>query len=178
MRHQYLQLLLRQIAEKLGYRAGIETTIPNSQQRVDVLITGHDTTIACEIPISTKYREYRNLRKCFDAGYQWVVSVALDRETLNFVRARSAYFLTPNEKERTRFFFPEELEEFLKNLAAQLKPANGEKIIRGYRVRVTYETVSPEEVRTRRMEIAGVIARMILSDQAKKAKSSRSNLKI
>lgn len=169
-RHQQIQLLVRNSALELGYGAEIEQQIQGGLQLVDVGIRGHNIRVACEIPISSKYKEYGNIRKCLDAGFDYVVSVALEREILNIVKKRAWDKLTEEEKKRVRFFFPEELTEFLTELKLLPETGGEVKVVRGYKVRVVYLPVSPQESQRRRSAIAEVIARSVLRDQEQRGK--------
>lgn len=167
IRHQQIQLFLRNNVVRLGYGAEIEQQLAtDSRQKVDVGIRGNGVRVACEIPISTKYNEYPNIRKCLDAGYDYVVSVALDRGTLGIVSNGCQGKLTEEEKARVKFLFPEELIEFLKELKSKPVVDTGDaKEVLGYKLRVTHVPVSPEEAKSKRSAIAEIMARSILRER-------------
>lgn len=137
VRHQQLQLLIRNHALQLGYGVEIkQQLVAHSRQKVDVGIKGNGIRVACEIPISTKYYEYPNIRKCLDNDYDYVISVALDRKTLNIVSRACEDKLTDKKRARIRFFLPEELIEFLKQFN-RTSNASSDRVteVRGWKVR-------------------------------------------
>lgn len=145
-KHRYLQQFIKQLAEEMGYRAIIEKQTPTGRL-IDVSIEGPQVSIACEIPISTVYSELENIKKCLEAGYDYVISVATERKVLNTVKRGVSHKLDAEELKRVYFFLPEELSTFLKQLET---PKPTESIIKGYRVRVNYKLVDgrkTEEIR-------------------------------
>jgi len=119
--------------------------------------------VACEIPISTKYQEEGNIRKCLAAGFDFVVSVALDRATLRTVESRIMHLIAPEECDRVKFLFPEELAKLLETLEEQeSQPSSGlvgerESFVRGYRVSTRILHTSSDEARDRNTRVASVI---------------------
>lgn len=164
IKHQYLQLLIKQLANEAGYRATIEAPITNSLQRVDVSVEGHGVLIACEIPISTRYKELGNIQKCLDAGYDHVISIAVERRTLEIVRRQLEPALSAEDMRKVRFFYPEELEEFLKQLQVPLTIQEGEQLIRGYRVKTKFIPVSTEEIAAKRKTLLSILTKESLQD--------------
>jgi len=172
-RHQYIQLIVSQIALNLGYGACVEQQIPKTQKRVDVGIRGRTFTVACEIPITTKHNELGNIRKCLNAGYDYVASVALDRETLRIVEKDVLPVLSPEEKVRVRFFFPEELSNFLEQLGDGAEKSEevfegDEQFVRGYKVTTRFSCLPEKEVKTKREAIAKILARALVRNSREK----------
>lgn len=164
-RHKDLQRLIKEAAEERGFRATIEETILDGAGRVDVSLSRAGRRIACEISIaSARDQELGNVEKCLDAGFDEVILIASTKRQL----ATLCKFITPHLDEdaasRVRFHTPEDVIIRLDELVAATLVT--EQTSRGYRVRVTREVVSAEQVKTRREAIAGVVARSIV--QAKK----------
>lgn len=170
-RHKYVQLLVSQLALNLGYGAIVEEQIPGTKRRVDVSIRGRSVQVACEIPITTKCLENGNIRKCLDAGYDYVVSVALDRATLRTVEERVSPILRPDKIGRVRFFFPEELSCFLESLEEAPVPpemtGGTESFFRGYTVRIRLVEFPPDEVARRREGVCRIIAEALVREKQK-----------
>ncbi len=74
--------MIKQIAEKNGYRAVIEEEIPEKSGRVDVGLEKDGEKIACEISITTTpEHEFKNIEKCLKAGYNKVLFCSPEYET-------------------------------------------------------------------------------------------------
>jgi len=160
--HQYIQRVVADLAKELGFQASIEHAIEGG--RIDVAIISKSVSIACEVPVTTKYHEWRNIKKCFNAGYNYVVSVSLEKDVLDIVRRNTLGKLSADEKGRVRFFFPEQLEEFLREILAQdANVIDHEAICDGRKVKVTYRSISPEETQGKHRIIANVLAQSLLS---------------
>lgn len=168
-RHKYVQLLVSQLALNLGYGAIVEDLIPGTRKRVDVSIRGRNVRVACEIPVTTVLQENGNIRKCLDAGYDYVVSVALDRASLQTVEERVSPILRPDEIGRVKFFFPEELSQFLESLEeAPASPAmigNAGRPVRGYKVTIRHADLPQDEIARRRRHICHIIAQSLVRER-------------
>lgn len=155
--HQYLQQLFKQVAEERGFRAVIEEPILGGAGKVDIALSRGDLRIACEISVTTgRDQELGNIEKCLAAGYSQVVLVGAEQRHLNAVQKFIERNLDPADSQRVRFLLPE---AFIAHLDSLGETPTAERTVRGYKVRVTRERVSPEEAANRRAEIAKVIAR-------------------
>jgi len=117
--HKHLQMMLKEQAELFGWRAVIEERIPRSLESVDLGLRKGDIQVAIEISATTKPdQEIQNIRKCLDAGYDYVVSVlpSDDKKFSSFKRETKKSF-TFKERERLRFYHPSNVKEFLSNLS-------------------------------------------------------------
>lgn len=162
-RHQYIQMVIKKLAESVGYSAKIEVMIPEGS--VDVVIYGkNNLRIACEVPVSSKYSEAGNLKKCIVNNFDYVVSVALERKTLDVVKNNVNEKLTETELEKVKFFLPEELVDFLKALK---HPHSEATIIRGWKVFVKYNSVNPVSLKQKK----DTINKILLNAMQKKKKA-------
>lgn len=162
-RHRYLQHLVKELAEQQGFRAVIEAPVPAGGQ-VDVLLTRDGKVVAVEVSVSTPPEQEReNLRKCLGAGYEQVALV-LAKSARTEARYRSAVLegLSPAEIERITLLSPEDVPDFIAGLAPPPDPT--EKVVRGYKVRVSQSAVSPQEARARRETLARLVARSMRRD--------------
>ncbi len=158
-RHRYLQSLVKELAEQQGFRATVEAPIACGQ--VDVLLERDGLRVAVEVSVTTPVEQERaNLRKCLDAGFGRVaVVLAKSRTTSGRYRAALLETLSAEERERVSLLAPEDLPDFIAALAPAPPPE--EKLIKGYRVRVSHAEVTPEEAKTRRDQLARLVARSL-----------------
>lgn len=157
-KHRYLQNLVKEIGEQHGFRGVIEAPLPMGVGQIDVLLQQGDTVLAIEVSVSTPANwERENIRKCLAAGYDRVALV-LAKTTASQARYRAAVLegLSEDERARLTFLLPEEAPDFIASHAPQAQPK--ETVVKGYRVRVTHASVSPEEAKARRDTLARVIA--------------------
>lgn len=164
--HQFTQLVIKSGAENIGYIARLEQKITfkgsKKYRSVDVVIEGRGLSIACEVPVSTKYNEYGNIKKCLEHGFDLVISVSMERKTLDIVEKSLLDKLTSEEFEKVRFFTPEELFEFLQQV-----PVNEVRnsVVCGYNVKTTYIQTSSEERDKRRNQLARIFSKSLLRER-------------
>jgi hypothetical protein len=157
--HRYIQQLIKQYAEGLGYKASIEENVLGGRG-IDVALSKGEVTIACEICITTDdAHELGNVRKCLAAGYKYVAVVAPDAKRLGKLKAAIEVRVTEAEAERLRFFTPESLLGFVQGL--EVRKLDTEKTLRGYKVRTTYKALDADEAKDRREAISRVVAKAV-----------------
>jgi hypothetical protein len=154
--HRRLQALIKNIAESCGFRAVIEEPTHDGAGSVDVGLTGHGKRIACEVPVtSTPEQELGNIQKRLAAGYDPVVVCSPEKRTLGQVKALVSGRLEETEQRKVMFFQPEELLAHLQKEAAGA--AGTEGMVKGYRVKVQYQPVSPGEISDKRKSVAQAV---------------------
>lgn len=166
--HRYLQRLIKQFAEGLGYRASIEENVLQGRG-VDVGLTKGDTTIACEICITTEHaHELENVRKCLAAGYNQVVVVTPEAGRMASLRRFIEAGLSEDEKRVVHFFVPEEFFAFVRDL--EVRQLDRERMVRGYKVKTKFKPVEADEGDDRRQAISQVVAKALrrLNDRSGK----------
>ncbi len=153
-RHQYLQSLIKRMAEEKGYKATIEE--PISDGRVDVGLLKNGKKIACEVSVTnTPEYECSNIEKCLKAGYDKVIMCSQDKKHLEKIRSFVMEKLSGSDLEKVMFFEPEELLFYFEEEAA--KNSNKEERVKGYKVKVNYQPVSTSEKNIKREAVAQVI---------------------
>lgn len=132
-RHREIQQLIKELGEAGGYRANVEEMILDGEGRVDVILRRDNEMVCCEVSVTTtKEHELINVQKCFRFGADTVWLIAnterhrkgLDR----YVRAA----LSEAENERLAILDVDGLPDLLPGKDGS---EEGEKIVRGYRVR-------------------------------------------
>lgn len=163
--HKYLQQLIKRWAESRGYRVTIEKPILDGLGSVDVALEKDDISVACEICVTTSpEHELGNLQKCLAAGFKHVVQIATDRKSLTALSAASKS-LGNVDPGRVRFLLTEELFAFLEEQAVTSN--NQETTVRGYKVRVKYKTVGPEDQKLKKQAITQTILKAMSKLKAK-----------
>jgi hypothetical protein len=153
-RHQYLQTLIKKMAEEKGYKATVEEAIPDG--RVDVGLIRDGTKIAIEISVTnTAEYESANIEKCLKAGYNTVIMVAQDKRHLERIRTLVTEKLSEVDQGKVMFFEPEELFFYFEEEAA--KGSMKEERVKGYKVKVQYQAVNSQEKKIKREAVAQVI---------------------
>ncbi len=160
-KHRYLQKLVKDLAEQQGLLARIEAPLAIGEGQVDVLIERDGVVAAVEISVSTPAEhEAANVRKCLACGYPRVAIVLVkSKVSATNYRATLLDGLDESERGRVSFLSPEEVPDFIASLAPP--PAATESVVKGYRVRTTYNDTSPEEAKARRDALARIITRSI-----------------
>ncbi len=153
-RHQYLQSLIKRMAEEKGYKATIEEPIPDG--RVDVGLLKNGRRIACEISVTTNAEhEVSNIKKCLKAGYEAVIMCAQDKRHLEKIEILIIPELTDLDNERVRFLLPEDLFFYLEEEAA--KDSAKVERVKGYKVNVNYQPLETSDKNRKREAVAQVI---------------------
>lgn len=152
--HKYLQHLIKRLGEERGFRAFVEESVPDG--RVDVVLRKESISLAFEISVTTEIEhELANLRKCLGAEFTKVFCVLIEvKRKDKFVRALKAADMA----DQVDVLGPEEIVTALESVAPAPVP---ETTIRGYKVKVSRQAVSPDDVAGRRAAIASVIARSL-----------------
>ena len=155
--HRYLQTLIKKMAESRGYKATIELTTPDGKGRVDVALERDGKKIAVEVCVTSPNDwEVHNIEKCLAAGYDKVVECSTNKKTLENIQKKIEQKLSENHRSKVLVIEPEALFSYLDSEVA--KEASIETRVKGYRVKVQYESVSPDEANAKKDSIAKVVA--------------------
>lgn len=154
--HKYLQHLVKRLAEDRGYRAVIEQPILAGAGKVDVSLEKGKRKIACEISVTTSdEHELENIQKCLAAGYQMVVAISSDAKVVQKLKAAAESTLQAATLERVRFLQSDGFLAYLDEFVAA--EATREETVRGYRVRVEYQSVTEADAKARKQVISQVL---------------------
>jgi Type IV secretion-system coupling protein DNA-binding domain len=164
--HRYLQTLVKKMAEARGYTAVLEMQIPEGSGQVDVLLTKEGKTIAVEICNTTDADwEMHNIQKCITADYDTVISLCGDPRQLEKIKKKCIAGIPGLEQKQVHFFTPDALFAFLDDTVKEEVPQ--EQIIKGYRVNVTYDSVTPEDMQRKRASVAQVVMNSLRKQKKK-----------
>lgn len=163
--HRYLQILIKKMAESRGYIALIEEPISNGKGKVDVLLSKDNKKIAVEICNTTNEKwEAHNIIKCLEANYDAVISVCENIKQLEKIKTVCNNTIKDLGKKRINFFTPDALFSFL-NAAVQSEISN-EKVMKGYRVNVSYSSTDQENIDKKRASIAQIVLNSIKKNKS------------
>ena len=142
-KHLQLQNQLKALGEAKNYKVVLEQPTPDGKGRIDVVFTQGAIALACEISVTnTPAYEVGNIQKCLRAGFAMVLFTSPDAHHLQAVQTLAKETLTDDQFTQTVFLPPERIAAYLD----QLLPAEPvEQRIKGYRVKVNYQNVSPLE---------------------------------
>jgi len=154
--HRYLQALIKRIAEEKGFRAKIEKPILDGKGRVDVELEIGGKKIACEISVtSSPVQELTNIKKCLRAGYEKIILCSPKARNLERTWNLALREFEKADMVNLLFLQPVEVISYLEEMAAPIP--SEEKKIKGYKVRIRYQTISEEERTAKREAVAKVI---------------------
>jgi DNA helicase HerA-like ATPase len=154
-KHRYLQALVKELAEAQGFRATIEA--PYGGGQMDVLLEREKIRVAVEVSVTTPVQwERENLHKVLAGDFARVALVlAKSQTTAGRYREAVVDGLSQAQLARLSILYPEDLPDFIAGLAPA--PDESERLVRGYRVKVSRSEVSAEEAKARR----GALARLV-----------------
>ncbi|MDP1813997.1 MAG: type IV secretion system DNA-binding domain-containing protein [Leadbetterella sp.] len=159
--HRYLQTLVKKIAEQKGYVANIEMQVPNSMGQVDVLLTKDSTSIAVEISNTTDADwEMHNIKKCIEAKYNTIISLSGDPKQLDRIKKKCESEIENFNSYEILFFTPDAFFIYLDSKNILESPKN-ENVMKGYRVNVSYDSSSNEDMEKKRISVANVLLNSI-----------------
>ena len=155
------------MAEARGYTAVLEMQLPDGSGNVDVLLSKEGKTTAIEICVTTDHDwEMHNIAKCINAGYDTVITLSGDLKQLDKIKKKCKEGIPDFENKHVKFFIPDVLFVFLHTTNAIQEPQ--EQIIKGYRVNVTYDAVTPEEMDRKRASVAKIVMDSLRRQNKKK----------
>jgi hypothetical protein len=154
--HIYLQQLIKQWAQGMGYMAVIEEPLPAGGS-VDVALKKPQRSIACEISVTTPTTyEIGNINKCLAAGYDLVAMIGTDQKRVTALEKAITSKLAASELDKVRFLTVDSLFQLIEQLDA--KDATREETVRGYRVKVSHQVVDKTTKQERMKMLANIVA--------------------
>jgi hypothetical protein len=137
--HRYLQKLIKKMAESRGYVATIEQVTPDGNGRVDVSLERNGKKIAVEISVTTgDLWEAHNVEKCLAAAYDEVIVCSSNANNLQKIQAQLESKLNKTQLSKVLFFESQEVINYFDKQVVQ--ETKKEKVVKGYRIKVEYET--------------------------------------
>lgn len=168
--HKSIQERLQQEAHALGFAADIEKQLEaKSLQAADLVLRRGEMVIAVEIAVTTTVdHEFGNVKKCLAAGHTHVAVISPSRERLRQIATAVQAALPPHERDSVIYQTPDEFITRLRDIAATSpQTAPPERLVRGYRVKRSHPTVTPEERKQRE-----AVAIRVLAEAMRKANAT------
>jgi hypothetical protein len=151
-----LQLLVKKMAEARGYTATLEMALLGGNGQVDIVLAKGGKRIAVEICNTTDADwEMHNISKCIEAKYDVVISLSGDPKQLEKIKKKCITGIANFDQHTVHFFTPDALFAFFDETVIEAIPT--ETIMKGYRVNVTYDSVTKEEMDRKRASVAQVV---------------------
>ena len=142
--HKYLQEKIRRLAHGFGFIADTEG------EDCDVLLTKHDGDLKIGIELALHNHpdyEIKNIRKALDrVKCRFVLVVSPKSRHLSNIDLKSKEAFSSKERERLRFYRPDNLIDFFHEINATEQTRDH----RGYNVKTKYSQLSQEEQDARR----------------------------
>lgn len=165
--HQYLQNLVKRIAEKKGFRATIEKQVFGGIGRIDVALENDTQKIACEISVTTPADyELQNIQKCLTSGYAPVVVMSADEKHLMEIRGKAEGNLSQADLAKIVFLKPEAFATFLDSIAQNSEIT--EHKIKGYKVNIGYAEPPESDQKVRAVRIKEMLLNIFKRRNTKK----------
>jgi excisionase family DNA binding protein len=119
-KHRHLQAMLKEQAELFGWQGTIEKRIGKSLESVDLVLKRDDLKIAVEVSATSRIDyEISNIRKCLEAGFDYVVAVSSEEKFLSLLKTQVKKSFSFKERERIRFSLPLQLKDFLISIVSE-----------------------------------------------------------
>lgn len=160
--HGAIQKRIKAACEELGLLAAIESELPDKSGSVDVAIFENGKKkIAVEIGITTTIdHEIGNVLKCLRADFPIVAVITATEVKLRQMKEAVAAAVGVDLSKRIEFFLPDAFLAFLKSLPNEPlpPPTPVQTTRRGYKVKRSAPTLSPEEIRAKEALALRVLA--------------------
>lgn len=168
-KHRFLQEFLKKVSEEKGWHAVLEKGINDG--KIDLFLQKGGSMVGVEISVSTSpQHELGNIKKCLEVKCHHVVSVSLDTQSVAKVRKFAEKHLSPDQLRQVEFLLPEEVPAFLDKIGGGIIQDIG--MVKGYKVKVIYVPVSPEEAEKKQKAIASIIGDSHLRSRRREMKKS------
>lgn len=157
--HRRMQETFKLLAERLGWRASIEESVPGGS--VDVAFYRGTVAVACEISVTNgPDNEVGNLRKCLRGAFTHIVMVCAEPKHLAKIETATKEAFPTAELGKVHFLEPDGLLKLLEELTAA--QAGGENTVKGYRVSTSYKTLTDAQKQGRKQDMGGAVVRALL----------------
>ncbi len=142
--HKHIQSLIKQWAEGMGYRATIEKNVLHGTGSVDVALEKGERRIACEVSITTPpEQEISNIKKCVEAGFRPVCLICTESDRVTKMKKAVSKGLLKDELDAAWFGTPDEFFALVQDIEA--RALSCEKVVKGYKVKVSYRPLDARE---------------------------------
>lgn len=160
--HQYLQKIVKRIAEKYGFIATVEKQVFGGVGRIDVALENGAIKIACEVAVTnTVEYEVQSVQKCLSSGYNQVIVLSVNEPHLNAIERLAASTIGADHIGKVAFLKPDDFHLYLERLCSENPDAWGDPKVKGYKIHTSHADVTPfaaELIKETIVEILGTEA--------------------
>ena len=154
--HQYLQNLVKRIAEKKGFQATIEKQVFGGIRKIDVALENGRQKIACEISVTTPADyELQNIQKCLASGYKPIITISADEKHLTEIKRKAEENLAQTDLAKIVFLKPEAVADFLESIADSSEVI--ENKIKGFKINIEYPEQAENEQKVKVLRIKDML---------------------
>ncbi len=115
--HKQFQFMIKEQATLFGWKAKVEERIPHTLGSVDVGLSKEDVRIAVEISVTTHTEhEMGNIRKCLDAGYDYILCVGSDENGAQAINSNIRKHFSIKERHQIKVCCPHQVKDLLKKI--------------------------------------------------------------
>jgi len=144
--HQYLQKIVKRIAEKYDFIATVEKQVLGGVGRVDVALENGAIKVACEVAVTnTVDYEVQSIQKCISAGYDRVIVLSINETHLREIERAAKTTLGPGHIENVTFLTPDTFHLYLERVCAQAPAQPSDVKVKGYKILTSFADTTPSE---------------------------------
>ena len=157
-----MQMEMMGLVGGIRYTATVEAATPDGSGSVDVLLAKERITIAIEISVTTDaVWEMHNIQKCIAGGYSEVISVSADTKRAAAIKMECMKEIPGCGELNIHFLTPDELLLHLTPAAVTDTAVPAQPVMKGYRINVSYEDVSQEQMDRKRKAVAEAVVKSL-----------------
>jgi hypothetical protein len=142
--HQYLQKIVKRIAEKYGFIATVEKQVLGGVGRIDVALENGVFKVACEVAVTnTVEYEVQSVQKCLSAGYDKVIVLSVNEQHLNEIELAAVSTIGADHIGKVAFLPPDNFHLYLERLCSHSPDLSGDLKVKGYEIYTSHADVTP-----------------------------------
>lgn len=156
--HQYLQKIVKRIAEKYGFIATLEKQVFGGVGRIDVALENGAIKVACEVAVTnTVDYEVQSIQKCLSSGYDRVIVLSVNEKHLNEIEQVAASAIGDSQIGKVAFLGPDDFHLYLERLCSDNPDVSGDSKIKGYKIHTSHADATPSAVELIKETIAEIL---------------------
>ncbi|MEJ7848804.1 MAG: type IV secretion system DNA-binding domain-containing protein [Pyrinomonadaceae bacterium] len=156
--HQYLQKIVKRIAEKYGFIATVEKQVFGGIGRIDVALENGAIKVACEVAVTnTVEYEVQSIQKCLGSGYDRVIVLSVNEQHLNEIEGLASSTIGADQIGCVAFLKPDDFHLYLERLCSDDPDVSGDVKVKGYKIHTSYADATPSAAELIKDTIADIL---------------------
>ena len=156
--HQYLQKIVKRIAEKYGFIASVEKQVLGGVGRIDVALENGAIKVACEVAVTnTVEYEVQSIHKCLSSGYDNVIVLSVNEQHLKEIERSADSSIGDDQLRKVAFLKPDDFHLFLEQLCTDNAEVSGDPKVKGYTVHTSHANATPSAAELIKETIAEIL---------------------